>query len=72
MSSDDGEVDKPSNPEGGQAPVRDLIDFYRRWPEFRQSARRLVDRTDLSDAERMTVHWLVQLADRVSEGDLRR
>lgn len=52
--------------------MRDLIDFYRRWPEFRQSARRLVDRTDLSDAERMTVHWLVQLADRVSEGDLRR
>ncbi|MGB9369039.1 MAG: hypothetical protein WCE79_23800 [Xanthobacteraceae bacterium] len=50
--------------------MRDLIDFYRRWSEFRQTAERLADCAHLSPSERQTVRWLIQLADRVSEQDL--
>jgi hypothetical protein len=70
MSGKDGGTEKPASPESGQAQVRDLIDFYRRWPEFRQTAVLLATRSDLSAADRETVHWLIQLADRVSEFDL--
>ena len=54
----------------GQAPVRDLIDFYRRWPEFRPHAMLLTDRPDLPPVERETVRWLILLADRISERDV--
>jgi hypothetical protein len=53
-----------------QAGVRDLIDFYRRWSDFRQTAMQLVNRPDLSSSERLTVQWLVLLMDRISEHDL--
>lgn len=70
MSSKDGEGEDLAGRESGQVAVRDLIDFYRRWHEFRQTAERLEDRADLSPAERQTVHWLILLADRVGEQDL--
>jgi hypothetical protein len=52
-------------------PPRDLIDFYRRWLEFRQTAMELAKRPDLSAAERETVRWLVLLVDRISERDVK-
>ena len=55
---------------GGQPPALDLIDFYRRWPEFRPHAMLLPERSDLSPLERETVRWLILLADRVSERDV--
>jgi hypothetical protein len=69
-SSDDDDVEKPGNLNNEPAQIRDLIDFFRRWPEFRQTAHRLRDRSDLSPLEHQTIHWLIQLADRVSEHDL--
>jgi hypothetical protein len=56
--------------ESGQDAPRDLIDFYRRWPDFRHSAIGLAERSDLSPLERQTVHWLVLLVDRISDHDL--
>jgi hypothetical protein len=51
-------------------PPRDLIDFYRRWSEFRQTAMDLAKRPDLSQAERETMRWLVLLVDRIAERDV--
>jgi hypothetical protein len=53
-----------------QAAPRDLIDFYRRWPDFRPGAAALANRSDLSALERQTVQWLIQLVDRISEHDV--
>jgi hypothetical protein len=51
-------------------PPRDLIDFYRRWPEFREIAVALAGRADLSGAQRDTVNWLISLVDRIGEQDI--
>lgn len=51
-------------------PPRDLIDFYRRWPEFREIAAALVERADLSAAQRETVNWLILLVDRIGQRDI--
>jgi hypothetical protein len=51
-------------------PPSDLIDFYRRWPEFRASAAALAERRGLSPIERATVKWLIVLADRIGDHDL--
>lgn len=61
--------DQQSDEPGHDAP-RDLIDFYRRWPDFRQIAVQLAENTQLSPSERQTIHWLVLLVDRVSDRDL--
>ena len=57
--------------QGEPAMPHDLIDFYRRWSEFRPMVAVLANHSRLSVAERQTVHWLMQLADRVSEHDVR-
>ena len=57
------EQDEPALP-------RDLIDFYRRWSDFRPAVTRLVDRSDLSTLERQTITWLILLVDRISDHDL--
>ncbi|WP_315766899.1 MULTISPECIES: hypothetical protein [unclassified Bradyrhizobium] len=53
-----------------QVAPRDLIDFYRRWTDFRPAAVYLAGRTDLSILERQTIQWLILLVDRISEHDL--
>ena len=50
--------------------MRDLIDFYRRWPEFRQTVAHLEDHPGLSAIERQTIHWMVLLVDRIGDRDL--
>jgi hypothetical protein len=70
MSTSDGDGEESGNQQADQVAPRDLIDFYRRWPDFRQTAACLVDRSDLSSEERLTIHWLILLVDRISEHDL--
>jgi len=70
MSRCEAGGEKPGNQEGELVAPRDLIDFYRRWPDFRLTATHLVDRPELSAQERQTVHWLILLVDRISEHDL--
>lgn len=50
--------------------ARDLIDFYRRWPEFREVATQLSERPDLNDIQRETIWWMIQLVDRIGRHDL--
>jgi hypothetical protein len=70
MSTSDGDGEQPESQAIEQVAPRDLIDFYHRWLEFRVVVTRLTDRADLSASERQTIHWLIQLADRISEHDL--
>ena len=51
-------------------PPRDLIDFFRRWSEFREIAIALARRADLPPDERETVNWLILLVDRIGERDI--
>jgi len=51
-------------------PPQDLIDFYRRWSDFREVASAIARRADLSPLQRETVKWLVMLADRIGEQDI--
>jgi hypothetical protein len=71
MGTFEGKNEPPGGRKKRQVAPSDLIDFYRRWPEFRETAVALARRADLSSAERETVHWLIQLADRVGEHDIR-
>jgi hypothetical protein len=66
----DGDGEPRGGRKGSQAAPSDLIDFYRRWPEFRQTAVALAERPYLSLAERQTLRWLIHLADRVGEQDV--
>ena len=70
MSSFGGDSRQPGGRKKGQAAPSDLIDFYRRWPEFRQTAVALAQRPELSPAERETVNWLILLADRIGDHDI--
>jgi hypothetical protein len=70
MSSSGGDDDQGENQQAGQVAPRDLIDFYRRWAEFRLTVVRLAERSDLSALERQTVHWLIELVDRIGEHDV--
>jgi hypothetical protein len=51
--------------------ARDLIDFHLRWAEFRPVATSLLGLPDLTRSQIDTLNWLIALADRVSDDDLR-
>jgi hypothetical protein len=70
MNSSGGDRDEREDQQGDQFAPRDLIDFYQRWDEFRQTAVDMANRPDLSTLERLTVHWMVLLIDRIGERDL--
>ena len=53
-----------------QSQVRDLVDFYRRWPEFRGDIAGLLSSDNLTSAQRETLSWMVALLDRIGEHDL--
>lgn len=67
-----GQVLRQGQGEHGPPEPRDLIDFYQRWPDFRPMIATLAGRSELSSAERQTLHWLVLLVDRISEHDIKR
>jgi hypothetical protein len=70
MNTSGGDAEQSRGQESEPAALRDLFDFFRRWAEFRPTAVGLAERPDLSAPQRQTVHWLVLLADRISEHDL--
>lgn len=52
--------------------VRDVPDFFHRWDEFRQTIVPALDEDVVLDQEqREILYWLIQLADRVGEDDIR-
>ena len=48
----------------------DLIDFFNRWAEFRDTAVHIAEIDALKDDEKQIIHWLIALSDRVSHHDL--
>ena len=60
MIADDKQVEK----------INDLFDFYHKWPQCRQHAVSLKERADIGSKSRETLHWLIELADRIGKSDL--
>lgn len=50
--------------------IKDLIDFYRRWPEMRLQAQSLQAHPDIGDAQREVLKWMIRVVDRVGPSDL--
>jgi hypothetical protein len=70
MAASEKDSEQGQSEQGEPAMPRDLIDFYQRWSEFRPVVEALANHSGLSVPERQTIHWLKQLADRVSERDV--
>jgi hypothetical protein len=50
---------------------KDVLDFHLRWRDFRRLAKITANRPELSEDERVVLRWLIELADRIGERDLR-
>ena len=50
--------------------IKDLIDFYRRWPQLKKYLVELEDAKDISSNAKETLKWLIKLADRVGKSDI--
>ena len=70
MAASKKDSEQGQSERGEPATPRDLIDFYQRWADFRPTIDALANHSGLSVSERQIVHWLMQLADRVSEHDV--
>ena len=71
MSTSEGDGDREERQQGRLAAPLDLIDFYQRWPDFRLAAVCAAECPNLSAMERQTISWLIQLADRIGDHDLK-
>jgi hypothetical protein len=71
-----GDMEGDGEARGGrmkeQGALSDLIDFFRRWPEFGQTAVALAGRANLLPTWRETAHWLMLLAERIGDHDIGR
>lgn len=70
MAASEKDSEQGQSEQGGPPVPHDLIDFYQRWSDFRPVVAALANHSGLSVSERRTLHWLMQLADRVSEHDV--
>lgn len=50
--------------------IRDLIDFYKRWPQLKKHLIELENAEDISLNTKETLKWLIKLADRVGKSDI--
>jgi len=58
-------------PQGINA-VRDIIDFYASWDVHRTTVLRIAGQQNLTVDEKLTLEWLVCMADRISEHDIKQ
>jgi hypothetical protein len=58
----------PHDHGGNRPPVRDVLEFYLRWKEFRPDA--LAAMNGLCDTRKEVLGWLIALADRVGDADM--
>lgn len=49
---------------------RDLADFVNRWNEYRLHAAEMEKNANLTSAQKMIIHWLIELADKAGPRDL--
>lgn len=50
--------------------ITDLMDFHLRWNDYRQQAMNVADKEHLTKTEKLTIEWLIAMADRISEDDV--
>ena len=50
--------------------IVDLMDFHLRWNDYRQQALNVACREQLTETEKLTIKWLIAMADRISEDDV--
>ncbi len=55
----------------GKDQVTDLMDFHLRWNEFRGHAVSVSKKPNLNSTEQTTIDWLIRMADRIGEADIR-
>ena len=53
-------------------PIKDLVDFYTRWPEFRPRMQDAANGAPLSHDDLETLKWLIRVADMIGPSDLGR
>ena len=53
-------------------PARDVADFHLRWSEFRPMAAEIQRLRGLSRSQSETLAWMIDLIDRIGEGDITR
>lgn len=56
--------------EGSREEVKDLIDFYRLWPDMRNDAVSLQNDPRLEPHHAFMIKWMILVVDRVGPADL--
>lgn len=54
-----------------QDPVKDVVDFYTRWPELRPRIQALIAGEPVGEEDLEILRWLVRVVDMVGPSDLR-
>ena len=54
------------------APVKDVVDFYTRWPEIRPRVQAIADGAAPTPDDLEILRWLIRIADMVGPSDLGR
>lgn len=52
------------------SPIRDIVDFYDRWPTLRLRMETLVTAGDLTAQDRIVLDWMMRVIDRVGPADI--
>ncbi len=53
-------------------PIKDLVDFYTRWPEFRPRMQAVTTGAPMTPDDLETLKWLIRVADMIGPSDLGR
>lgn len=52
------------------APIKDVFDFYSRWPELRPQVLTLIETGECAAGDQEILSWLVKIMDRVGPPDV--
>lgn len=53
-----------------QLPIKDVVDFYARWPELRPRIVAIAKRASIAEGDADILNWLVAVVDMVGPSDL--
>lgn len=70
MTQGDNEQDYRSKEKKSSQNVRDLVDFYLRWSEFRDKILDISRSNELTLEQKELITWLIKLVDRVGRQDI--
>lgn len=70
MTQGDNEQDYRSKEKKSSQNIRDLVDFYLRWSEFRDKILDISRSNELTLEQKELITWLIKLVDRVGRQDI--